>query len=164
MALVDWYAEAVGSGVQSDVIGAVGFAGKHKPLAMALLRLFVGDNGAARDLVGLMGQMVVSKAYRSRVIMPVTQAEDIARSVLAWHRDGVCRPCGGLGYMKIEGSPGLSDHQCMHCRGTRKQPFERQFKPGHIEVAKWLIVEVEREQAIAGREAMRRLNLRIDFE
>lgn len=163
MSIVDWYATDVADGNQGDSVGAVGFAGRQRPLAMALLRLFVGDNGAARELVRLLSQMVVTKAYRADIIIAQPAAEDIARAVLAWHRDGVCVPCGGHGYLKLDGSPGLSDQSCPSCRGTKKVPFERQFKPAQIDLARWLLVEVEREQAIAGREAMRRLAPRLDL-
>lgn len=37
-----------------DVIAAAGFAGKRSPLAMSLLRLFVGDARAGDSLVTLM--------------------------------------------------------------------------------------------------------------
>lgn len=161
MSIVDWYASDVSAGTQGDSVGAAGFAGKTRPLAIALLRLFVGDNGSAADLVRLMAEMVVSKAYRAGIIMPPTTGEDIAKAVLAWHRDGVCRPCGGHGFMKLDGSPGLSDQTCRHCHGTKKVPFDRQFSAANIYFARWLVVEVEREQALAGPEAMRRLRLTI---
>ena len=163
MAFTEWYGESVGHGVQTDAVGAAGFAGKKRPLAMALLRLFVGDNHAAKQIVSLMSVMLVSKAYQIGILLPFTEAEDIASAVLAWHRDGVCKPCGGHGFTKIEGSPSLSEHVCPACRGTRKVPFEREFKSRNVDLARWLIAEVEREQAIAAKEAMKRLNLRIDF-
>lgn len=163
MKIVEWYASDVAQGTQGDSVGAAGFAGKTRPLAMALLRLFVGDNHAAKDIVALMAQMVISKAYRAGIVMQPTTGEDIAKAVLAWHRDGTCKPCGGHGYMRFDGSPGLSDQECRHCRGTKKVPFERQFSAGHIDFARWLVAEIEREQAIAGREAMRRLAPRLDL-
>jgi len=163
VSIVDWYASDVSAGNQGDSVGAVGFAGKSRPLAMALLRLFVGDNHAAKDLVGLMAQMLVSKAYRgSDMLLSHLEAQDMARAVLAWHRDGVCKPCGGHGYLKIEGSPSLSEHSCRACHGTKKVPFESEFRNGRVELARWLIAEVEREQVIAGKEAIKRLSLRID--
>lgn len=163
MGIAEWYASDVAAGTQGDVVGAAGFAGRHRPLAMALLRLFVGDNGSVNGIVRLMAQMLVSKAWSLQTLLPVTEAEDIASAVLAWHRDGVCKPCGGHGYLKIEGSPALSEHACRNCRGTRKVPFEREFKAHQVDLARWLVAEIEREQTIAGREAMRRLNLRIDL-
>lgn len=155
------YAEAVARGAQRDVVGAVGLAGKRAPLATALLRLFVGDNRAARDIVHIMASMLVGKAYRLGNEIARVQAEDMARAVLAWHRDGRCKHCDGHGFLKLDGAPGLSDQQCSHCRGTGRVPFDRQFPMERLELARWLAAEVEREQQIAGAEAMRCLAQRM---
>lgn len=157
MRVVDWYASDVRAGNQSSVVGAVGFAGKYNPLAMALLRLFVGDDRAAHDIVPMLAQKLAGKAYRQGEKLPKTTAEDMARAVLAWHRDGVCKPCSGLGYTRIEGSPSLSEHACPSCRGTKKRAFEPEFKPTHVGLARWLLAELEREHAVAGIEARKRL-------
>lgn len=155
------YAEAVSIGVQRDVVGAVGLAGKRAPLATALLRLFVGDNRAARDIVHIMAGMLVGKAYRLGHEIARVQAEDMARAVLAWHRDGRCKHCDGHGFLKLEGAPGLSDQQCTHCRGNGRIPFDRQFPMDRLELARWMAAEVDREQQIAGVEAMRCLAQRM---
>ena len=155
------YAEAVARGAQRDVVGAVGLAGKRAPLATALLRLFVGDNRAARDIVHIMASMLVGKAYRLGNEIARVQAEDMARAVLAWHRDGRCKHCDGHGFLKLDGAPGLSDQQCSHCRGTGRVPFDRQFPMERLELARWLAAEVEREQQIAGAAAMRHLSERM---
>jgi hypothetical protein len=152
------YASAVAIGVQRDVVGAVGLAGKTAPLATALLRLFVGDNSAARDIVHIMAGMAVGKAYRLGHEISRLQAEDLARAVLAWHRDGVCRVCDGHGYIQPQGAPCLSDQQCPSCRGTGRILFDRQFAVDRVELARWLAAEVEREQGRAGVEAMRKLS------
>ena len=73
----------------SDVLGAVGLASKRHPLAMALARLFCGDNHAARELVVILSELAWGKAAVLRIDLKRTQADDIARAVLAWHRDGV---------------------------------------------------------------------------
>lgn len=155
------YGCAVGHGVQTSVVGAVGFAGKRAPLAAALLRLFVGDNGSARDIVHIMAGMLVGKAYRLGHEIARVQAEDMARAVLAWHRDGTCKHCGGHGFLKLDGAPGLSDQQCQHCRGSGRIIFDREFAMDRLELARWLAAEVEREQQIAGVEAMRCLAERL---
>lgn len=155
------YACAVERGVSTDVVGAVGLAGKRHKLATALLRLFVGDNHAARDIVHLMAGMAVGKAYRLGNELGRVEAEDLSRAVLAWHRDSRCKPCGGLGLLKMPGTPHLSGTACSHCRGSGRIPFDMQFRMDRLEVARWLASEVEREQAIAGREAMRKLNARL---
>jgi len=120
--------------VDTDILGAAGFAAKHSPLAMALLRLFVGDNHAARDVVLIMADKAVGKAWHwGQIELSRVEAEGMACKVLAWHRDGVCKPCGGHG-VKLQsggrigdGRDALSDRQCPECRGTRKVPFEREF-------------------------------------
>ena len=155
------YAQAVAIGVQRDVVGAVGLAGKRAPLATALLRLFVGDNRAARDIVHIMAGMLVGKAYRLGHEIARVQAEDMARAVLAWHRDGRCKHCDGHGLLKLEGAPGLSDQQCGRCRGTGRIIFDRQFPMDRLELARWMAAEVDREQQIAGVEAMRCLAQRM---
>lgn len=155
------YAQAVAIGVLRDVVGAVGLAGRRAPLATALLRLFVGDNRAARDIVHIMAGMLVGKAYRLGHEIARVQAEDMARAVLAWHRDGRCKHCDGHGFLKLEGAPGLSDERCPHCRGTGRLLFDRQFPMDRLELARWMAAEVEREQTIAGVAAMRYLSDRL---
>jgi hypothetical protein len=159
------YARAVANGASAaDVVGAVGFAGKRAPLATALLRLFVGDNHAAHDVVRCMAEMVISRAYRADgLVLASVEATDLARSVLAWHRDGRCKPCGGHGFLKLDGAPGLSDQECRHCRGTGRIPFDRQFAMDRLELARWLAAKVEVEQRVAGAEAMRFLSEQIQL-
>jgi len=85
----------------------------------------------------------------------------MARAVLAWHRDGTCKHCEGHGFPKLDGAPGLSARPCHHCRGTGRIIFDRQFPLERLELARWLAAEVDREQQIAGVEAMRRLAERL---
>jgi len=146
-----------------DVLGAAGLAAKHSPLAMGLLRLFVGDNKGAAELVGLMGQMLVGKAWHGdKIALSPVEACDMARAVLAWHRDGVCRVCGGHGFELIANTPALSDKQCPACRGTGRVLFDRQFGMERLTLARWLLAEVEREMAKAGPAAMAALAPRLD--
>ena len=148
----------------ADVLGAAGFASKRTPLGIALMRLFTGDNGAAGQIVEHMAGMLVGKAWHAhRMALKPTQATDMAQAVLAWHRDGTCKPCGGHGFLMVEGAPTLSGHQCPECRGTGRVPFERNFKGARLELAKWLVAEVEREQAMAGPAAMRALAPRLEL-
>jgi hypothetical protein len=135
----------------------VAFAGREHKLATALLRLFVGDDRAARDIVHILAGMAVGKAYRIGRELGRVEAEDMARAVLAWHRDSRCKPCGGLGLLKMPGAPHLSGTACGHCRGSGRIPFDSHFALERLELARWLAAEVDREQALAGREAMRRL-------
>ena len=148
----------------SDLLGAAGLAAKKRPLAMALLRLFSGDNHASREIVELLGQMVVSRAYvMDGVVLAQVEAADIGRMVLAWHRDGVCRACGGHGFQLIEGAPSLSGNACTSCKGSRKVAFDSQFAMDRLGYARWLRDKIEREQALAGAAAMERLAPRLDL-
>lgn len=140
----------------SDVLGAVGLAGKQNPLAMALARLFCGDNHAARDLVQILSELAWGKALALRIDLKRTQADDMARAVLAWHRDGVCKVCGGHGFRLIVGAPALSENACESCK-FGKIPFEPNFHAEQRVVAWWLVGQVEREQSIAGPAAMTKL-------
>ncbi len=157
-------ADPVKTAASVDLLGAAGLAGKRRPLAMALMRLFSGDNTAARDIVVLLAAMVISKAWENgeQVVIQV-EAEDVARMVLAWHRDGVCRPCHGHGYELIEGAPSLSGNACKACRGTRKVPFESQFTMERAWLAQWLRARIEREQGFAGAAAMAALAPRLEL-
>lgn len=185
MRIQDRYASAVRSSnlrskpdtthSDTDVLGAAGLAAKPvrvvdgierpgSPLGIALMRLFAGDNTAAADIVRIMAASLVGKAWRmSEQRVSQVQAEDIARAVLAWHRDGVCKPCGGHGYKLVEGAPMLSEQTCPACHGTRKVPFDSAFPLDLVLLARWLLAEVEREQAIAGPAAMAALAPRLDL-
>lgn len=153
----------------TDTLGAAGLAGKRQPLAMALMRLFVGDNGMTSQIVYILADMAWSRAHHQGLKLRRVQAEDMAAKVLAWHRDGVCKPCGGHGVHlqsggRIgEGRGALSDRQCGACRGTGRVPFDREFGDDARPVAQWLLAEVERETAKAGPAAMAALAPRLDF-
>ena len=159
----------------SDVLGAAGLAGKDRladgrpgaPLGMALMRLFSGDNRAAAEIVVIMSDMAWRKAQAGSIKLRRVQADDLARAVLAWHRDGTCKPCGGHGYAVIGASSGgrgvVSDQECPACRGSGRVAFEAQFLVAHREIARWLQYEIEREQSRAGQAAMAALAPRLEL-
>lgn len=147
----------------SDVLGAFGIAGRRHPLAVALARLFVGDNHAAGAIVAILSGMALSRAKREGVKLRPVECDDMARAVLAWHRDGLCRPCGGHGVLRVPGTTTLSDSTCPKCRGTRKVPFDAQFSVEHLIVARWLQGEIEREAGKAGPAAMAALAPRLEL-
>lgn len=169
--IIDRYSGAVRSGnmaskpdttySDSDVMGAAGLAGKRVPLGMALLRLFVGDNHAAGAVVEILTDKAVGKAYRMGNECSRVEATDIARAVLAWHRDGACKCCAGHGVKLIPGTTTLGDDACRPCRGTGRVPFDRQFSMERLELARWLAAEIDAEQAKAGPEALRLLAPRL---
>jgi hypothetical protein len=173
MKILDRYAAAVHSGNLSsepdttysdtDVLAAFGLASRKSPLACALTRLFMGDNWASVGLVILLSDMAWHKAQALHIPLKRPHAEDMARAVLAWHRDGTCKPCGGHGTTIIEGTLTLGDHACQHCRGSGRRLFDREFSGRRLEVAQWLLAEVEREQGKAGPEAMARLAPRLEL-
>jgi len=137
------------------MLGAMGLAdkalisGRHSdgtpcrpaPLAVALERLFTGDNSAAYAIVHLLAD----------------QALRMAQACLAWHRNGACRPCGRLGQTLIPGTRTLSGHDCQVCRGTGKVLFEKQFHQAHQELARWLLSEMTRDAGRVGPVAMKKL-------
>lgn len=145
----------------NDVVGAFGFASLDRPLAIALARLFCGDNGAAREVVRLLSSMAWDKAAALHLGLKRTQADDMARAVLAWHRDGRCPACTGRGFELIVGAPAVSATHCMACDGTLKVPLAREFDAPMRVVVWWLVAEVEREQSRAGPAAIARLAARM---
>jgi hypothetical protein len=42
-------------------------------------------------------------------------------------------------------------------------PFDNQFRPEHLDIARWLCTEVERQQASAGAAAMAALAPRLEL-
>lgn len=148
----------------SDVLGAAGFASIENPLGIALIRLLSGDNGAANEIVTMMAKSLVGKAWHAyRMNLDPTQAKHLSQAVLAWYRHGSCKPCGGHGYLQVEGTPTLSTIQCKACNGYGRVPFEKHLKGARLELARWLGSEIERELSYAGPAAMRALAPRLEL-
>lgn len=160
MTIIDRYASSIRSSnlsskpdtnqSDSDVLGAAGLAAKHAPIAVALERLFSGDNHASPELVLMLGEMAWSRARREGVKMRRVQADDTARAVLAWERDGTCPECHGRGFQLIKGTTSLSDNECQACNGSKKVPFASAFTLEHLGIAWWLHDEIMREKGRAG--------------
>lgn len=147
-----------------DVLGAAGIAAKQAPLAIALERLLNGRSGSSREVVDMMCEAVISKAWlQDRCVLPRTEGADMARAVLAWYRDGACTSCGGHGVLTRRGAPSLSDQKCTACKGTGKVLFDRQFSMERLSLARWMLAELERELAKAGPLAMAALAPRLDL-
>jgi len=154
----------------SDVLGAAGLASRKRfdgrpgvPIAMALTRLFSGDNRAAHELVRLLSEMAWGKAFKLGIALKRVQAVDMAKAVLAWHRDGACQKCGGHGFALIKGTKTIGDAACPSCAGSGKLPFDRQFAAAQLEIARWLLAEVQGEQSKAGPAAMAALAPSLDI-
>lgn len=166
-ALLDRYASAIFSGnlksdplttrSDSDVLGAAGLAAKEHGLAIALARLFAGDNGAAHELARVMADMAQTKARELRAKIRDHEAREIGAAVLAWHREGKCRQCGGHGFQLIPGTRTVGEQECRRCNGTGRLPFDSEFCATKLPIARWLLAEVEREQGKAGAAAMKKL-------
>lgn len=141
----------------SDVLAAMGLAGKSAPLGVALARLLAGDGRAAEDVVTVLGASMVQRAFLNKPRREISTevARQIVTAVLDWFRDSACRVCGGVGFQRIEGAPSLSDNPCPVCRGSGKRNFDGMFDVPDRAWARWAAAEIEREQAIAGPIAMR---------
>lgn len=172
MSIIDRYATAIRSSnlgskpdtdrSDSDIIGAAGLAAKRSPLAIALMRLFCGDNHASSTIVGILADKAVGKAYRMGNECSRSEARDISAAVLAWHRDGTCKVCGGHGVKLIPGTKTLGGDRCTSCRDG-KILFDSKFSMLRLDLARWLAAELDREQAIAGADAMRALAPKLDL-
>lgn len=187
MRILDRYATAVRSSCltvderttysDTDVLGAMGLAGRNlerghdsqgnpikpAPLAVALERLFAGDNHASMVIVQLLSDMAWQRARTMKVKLNRMGAADMAKACLAWHRDGVCKACGGHGTLVIPGSTTLGAQQCKPCKGEGRVPFERQFAHELRDLAAWLVAEMQRDQSRAGPAAMALLAPRLNL-
>lgn len=147
----------------ADVVAAFGLAGKKQPLATALARLLVGDRQVARVIVEILTEKVISKADAWRVDITRDEAVVLGKSVLAWAQFGTCKPCNGLGFSVIPGTTTLSEMACPHCHGTGRMPFDPHFAVEHLQLARWLLAEIEADIAKAGPVAMAALAPRMDL-
>lgn len=161
----------------AEVVSAMAFADKElttgmdslgnpvrpAPLAVALERLFLGDNAAAVVIVERLAEMAWERAKARRIKLKRAEAADMARACLAWHRDGACKPCGGHGYLVIRGSTTIGNQSCKACKGTGRLPFDKNFAEDLREIANWLLDEMSREQSRAGPAAMRKLAPSLDL-
>lgn len=137
----------------ADVLGAVGMAAKDKEIEVAILLMEVTYQGRSQSrnkLADILGNQLNARMAKDRRLKG--NAWVIAKEVLAWHLDGVCKPCGGLGYEKIPGTPTLSDRLCPVCEGNKRVAL-----PHDSLAHTWLANHVERLTAIAGGEVMKRL-------
>lgn len=170
----------------SDTLGAYGIAdrvlttgrtsdGHHvrpAPLAVALERLFNGDNRAAYQIVRVLSSLAHEHSKDINCKIKPVQCTDLARACLAWHRDGRCPTCEGRGYSLIPGTKTLSERECHECcpgtvparwRTPGKIPFERQFRPEWRDLARWMVTEMTRASGYAGPAAMRALAPQLKF-
>lgn len=181
MAFIDRYASAATSsnlksgGADTDTLGAGAFIAKRtrfaetsyprpgSPLAVALLRLCTGDSNAADDLIELLTAMMIGKAYRLGREIGHPAASIIARHAIDWFRDPACKACGGHGFALIRGTPTLGKKVCRSCAGTARRGYEVLFTADRVDLARWALIELEREMSLAGPAAMAALAPRLDL-
>lgn len=170
MRLMERYSQAVNSDNLSvdarttwsdtDVLGAAGLAGRHNPLGIALTRLFA--DGKPEYVLAQLTDMAFKRARTMSLRFTRPEAIELSQAVLGWYRFGTCQPCGGTGYMVIKDTPVHGD-ECSHCKGNGKLPFDRQFTPAWLDLARWLSGEIDRAQASAGSDAMKALADRMEL-
>ncbi len=147
----------------SDVLGAAGLASKRVPLGIGLMRLFAGDNNAAPALVEILADTARDYCEREKIKVRHVEQRDIAQVVLRWFRESRCDPCHGRGKLVIPGTTTLRD-TCKACKGAGRKSFDRQFHGVlQLAIARHLRDRIEREQGMAGAEAMKALAPRLEL-
>lgn len=144
----------------TDVLGAMGLAGKHYPLGVALARLLSG--GGDSDAIDTLTSMIFRRARTYGIKLTYIGSRDVAIAVLAWHRHGTCKPCGGRGFLLMPGTP-VNGEQCPHCKGTGKIDFDSHFPQAVRRLAQWASTQIEYSISNAEIEAMRRIAPLIDL-
>lgn len=139
-----------------------GYPVKPAPMAATLARLFAGDNRAAAEVAAILEGMIFA-ARTKRVQVSRIQAKDMAEACLAFHRNGRCRPCNGLGYALIPGTNRLSAHECPDCKGEGLILLDKQFPVEHRELARWAVAELEMASGPAFEMAAKKLAPKLDF-
>lgn len=164
----------------TDVLGAMGLADREltqgrksdgtpvrpAPLAVALERLLSGDSRAAHGIVRGLADAVWKEARGRNTKLTHLEATHMAKVLLAWMRDGVCKTCGGHGYQLIPGTKTHSVTPCRHCSKSEtpgKRPLFKEFRPAHRDLADWLRNEVQREAGRAAPQAMAHLASTMDL-
>lgn len=168
--IAELYTRAVAEGAPRDVVGAMAIAGRRAqvggrsshgtPIGAALYRLFAGDGQAAKTIITELSGRAVGKQASSGRSLDILDAQRIAEKVLAWHCNGRCPSCNGLGQHVIPGTTTL--HRiCNDCGGSGRIDFDSQFEARHQWIARWMSTKIEEEQARAGDLAMRALSVRM---
>jgi hypothetical protein len=148
----------------SDVLGAMGIAGRREPLAVGLYRLIMGDNHAAHEIVEIVADMVWREARRVCVRLSMTGARYMAQKCLAWFRDSTCKACSGQSQgLDLDAKIGLLmlGAGCQECGSTGRILLERHFHQDHKELAKWVVSVMEHKLSRAGPAAMKALAPRL---
>jgi len=130
-------------------MAAQGDSGSGNAAAMLLWEVtFRGKTQAKMALVEMLAKDVMMFMMRARID---GDPRKIAMEVVAWWLHGTCKPCGGLGYERVPGTPTLSERLCKACNGTKKVHLPQ------TEPHDWLHDRMSRLQAIAGGKVMRKI-------
>jgi hypothetical protein len=133
----------------ADVLGAAGMAAQTHETALMLWEVaFRGKTSAKLKLVEMLEMRLTEYMNRARI---KSNPRRVTKEVLAWHLHGVCRPCNGLGWEVVEGSPSLSSVVCPHCNGTAKVELPRGDEYS------WLADHIAKLQAYAAGQIMSKL-------
>lgn len=145
----------------TDVLAAMGFAAKRYPLSHMLARLWAGDSTVERQITEVLAHVALQRAAKHG--LKPAGARELAQTVLRYCRDPKCRPCGGVGYQRIEGAPALSSLHCRACQGTGRVFTRRLFKSKWADLGDSLIdlvhAEAGRAMALASAKLLPQMQL-----
>jgi hypothetical protein len=133
----------------ADLLMAAGMAAQTHEIALMLWEVaYRGKTATKHILADLLARRLEWEMNHQRW---KGNPKRIAKEVLAWHLNGVCKPCNGLGYEVIEDTPSLSDVICPHCNGTKRVALPRgdQYT--------WLADHIGKLEAHAGGYVMQKL-------
>lgn len=111
------YAVAVNGDRSLDIVGAAGMV--RNRLGVALARAVGEMDGGGLSRSALLEARRHAHILAVRHDIPLA----VADTALAQFLRPVCEACDGVGYLKIPGTPKLSDAACPCCEGTGKAPI-----------------------------------------
>lgn len=154
---------------EADTLLAAGFASRgstRKSMALAVYGVLASEGmTGAWAVADEMGGWLRRRAYLSDQSMPQrTAAIDLAMTVLKHFHHPTCPTCGGIGHPLLANSPVIdSTHECHACHGTGQVLIERLVKPEHIELARWLVDEINSMCGWVFGDIARRLKAEMDL-
>lgn len=143
----------------TDVLGAMGLAGRLNPLGTALARLLAG--GKSVGALDALADMAWDRARKDGSGVSREYAMLMAKEVLAWYGHGNCQYCSGRGKRVIADTWVLGD-DCEHCKGTGRIDLLECIPQKRHGLARWLTSQIDISIATVGGEAMRKLVERSD--
>lgn len=144
----------------------------RKSLALDVYRLCAtSDMRGARGIAERMAHEVIQRSrpqHRSRTSsgrpsrQPPTisriEAVDLCITVLKWWHMQTCPVCDGRRHPVIPGTPSLdTTRECSHCQGSGIRPLKRHVKAAHLELAYWLVGQLDELTAIVFSDMLKRM-------